>query len=166
MERTNRSRLRPLSTLLALVSVLVLAGCAGVSAGSNTQPPPPPTTGGLAVSPSTLNFGSVAVGNTSSLTGTVGFDRRHHRFIRVVERFRIFRKRNHFPDERAGGSKRAVHGDFYPTRSWQFAGQHFFRKQCFGLFVETVVQRIRNADDQSAQRVADVESQHFNGSGI
>lgn len=97
---------------------------------------------------------------------SVGFDRRRHRFIRVVERFRIFRKRNHFPDERAGGSKRAVHGDFYPTRSWQFAGQHFFRKQCFGLFVETVVQRIRNADDQSAQRVADVESQHFNGSGI
>ncbi len=70
MERTNRSRSRLLSTLLALVCVLVLAGCAGVSAGSNTQPPPP-TTGALAVSPSTLNFGNVAVGGTSSLTGTL-----------------------------------------------------------------------------------------------
>ncbi len=70
MERTNRSRSRLLGTLLALVCVLVLAGCAGVSAGSNTQPPPP-TTGALAVSPSTLNFGSVAVGNSSSLKGTL-----------------------------------------------------------------------------------------------
>lgn len=70
MERTTGSRSRLLSTLLALVCVLVLAGCAGVSAGSNTQPPPPPT-GALAVSPSTLNFGSVAVGSSSSLTGTL-----------------------------------------------------------------------------------------------
>jgi hypothetical protein len=71
MERTNSSRSRLLCTLLALIGALVLAGCAGVSAGSNTQPPPPPTTGSLAVSPSTLNFGSVAVGSSSSLTGTL-----------------------------------------------------------------------------------------------
>lgn len=71
MERTNRSRSRLLCALLTLVCVLVLGGCAGVSAGSNTQPPPPPTTGALAVSPSTLSFGSVAVGNSSSLTGTL-----------------------------------------------------------------------------------------------
>jgi len=70
MERTHSSRSRLLCTLLALVCVLGLAGCAGVSAGSNTQPPPP-TTGSLAVSPSTLNFGNVAVGNSSSLTGTL-----------------------------------------------------------------------------------------------
>ncbi len=68
MERTNSSRLRLLCTLLTLVGILVLAGCAGVS--SNTQPPPPPT-GALAVSPTTLNFGNVVVGNSSSLTGTL-----------------------------------------------------------------------------------------------
>jgi len=68
MERTNSSRFRLLCTLLTLVGILVLAGCAGVS--SNTQPPPPPT-GALAVSPTTLNFGNVAVGNSSSLTGTL-----------------------------------------------------------------------------------------------
>jgi len=71
MERTNSSRLRLLCTIVTLVCVLVLAGCAGVSAGSNTQPPPPATTGTLAVSPSALNFGNVAVGNSSSLTGTL-----------------------------------------------------------------------------------------------
>ena len=41
-----------------------------MSAGSNTQPPAP-TAGALAVSPSTLNFGNVAVGSRSSLTGTL-----------------------------------------------------------------------------------------------
>jgi hypothetical protein len=68
MERTNSSLLCLLCTLLALVGVIVLAGCAGVSAGSNIQPP---ATGALAVSPSALNFGNVAVGNSSSLTGTL-----------------------------------------------------------------------------------------------
>jgi hypothetical protein len=71
MERTTSSRSRLLCALVALVCVLVLAGCAGVSAGSNIQPPPPATTGSLAVSPSTLNFGNVPVGNSSSLTGTL-----------------------------------------------------------------------------------------------
>jgi hypothetical protein len=71
MERTTSSRSRLLCALVALVCVLVLAGCAGVSGGSNTQPPPPPTTGSLSVSPSTLNFGNVLVGNSSSLTGTL-----------------------------------------------------------------------------------------------
>ena len=71
MERTKRPRLRILGTLLALLCTVVLAGCAGVSAGSNTQTPPPSTTGALAVSPSTLTFGNVAVGSSSSLTGTL-----------------------------------------------------------------------------------------------
>src|SRR5947208_3941419 len=70
MVRTHSSRSRLLGTLAAVGCLLLLAGCAGVSAGSNTQPPPP-TTGSLAVSPSTLNFGNVAVGNSSSLTGTL-----------------------------------------------------------------------------------------------
>ncbi|MGH9515286.1 MAG: choice-of-anchor D domain-containing protein [Terriglobales bacterium] len=71
MERTYSSRSRVLGALVALVCLLLLAGCAGVSAGSNTQPPPPPATGSLAVSPSTLNFGNVAVGSSSSLNGTL-----------------------------------------------------------------------------------------------
>jgi Abnormal spindle-like microcephaly-assoc'd, ASPM-SPD-2-Hydin len=68
MERTNSSRLRLLCTLLTLVGISMLAGCAGVS--SNTQPPPPPT-GSLAVLPATMNFGNVTVGNSSSLSGTL-----------------------------------------------------------------------------------------------
>jgi hypothetical protein len=70
MERTHISRCRISGTLVALACALVLAGCAGVSAGSNTQAPPP-TTGALAVSPATLNFGNVPVGNSSSLTATL-----------------------------------------------------------------------------------------------
>src|SRR5947199_3864106 len=70
MVRTHSSRSRLLGALAALACLLSLAGCAGVSAGSNTQPPPT-TTGSLAVSPSTLNFGNVPVGNSSSLTGTL-----------------------------------------------------------------------------------------------
>jgi fibronectin type 3 domain-containing protein len=50
----------------------MLLGCSGVSSGSNTQTPPPSNTPGtLAVSPSTLSFGNVAVGSSSSLTGTL-----------------------------------------------------------------------------------------------
>ena len=70
MVRTHSSRSRLLGALAALACLLSLAGCAGVSAGSNTQPPPT-TTGSLAVSPSTLNFGNVPLGNSSSLTGTL-----------------------------------------------------------------------------------------------
>src|SRR3954463_11582656 len=70
MERTASSRWRVLGSAGALACLLSLAGCAGVSAGSNTQPPPT-TTGSLAVSPSTLNFGNVPLGNSSSLTGTL-----------------------------------------------------------------------------------------------
>src|SRR5256885_7801970 len=70
MERTHSSRSRLLGTLAAVGCLFLLAGCAGVSAGSNTQPPPP-TTGSLLVSPSALNFGNVPVGNSSSLAGTL-----------------------------------------------------------------------------------------------
>ncbi len=78
MERSHSSRLPLFRTLLALVSVCILAGCAGVSAGPNNQvtPPPPnpnpnPTAGTLAVSPTTLKFGNVTVGSSSSLTATL-----------------------------------------------------------------------------------------------
>jgi hypothetical protein len=50
----------------------MLLGCSGVSSGPNTQTPPSGNTAGaLAVSPSTLAFGNVAVGGSSSLTGTL-----------------------------------------------------------------------------------------------
>ncbi len=76
MERTKSSRLPLLRTLLALVSVCILAGCAGVSAGPNNQvqnppPNPNPNPGTLAVSPTTLSFGNVNVGSSSSLTATL-----------------------------------------------------------------------------------------------
>jgi hypothetical protein len=73
MERTHSSRLPLLGTLLALVSVSILSGCAGVSAGANNQvvTNPNPTTGTLAASPSTLNFGNVAVGSSASLTASL-----------------------------------------------------------------------------------------------
>lgn len=72
MERTRTSQLRLLGTLLGLVSAGLLVGCAGVSAGANNQVvTAPPTEGTLAVSPSSLNFGNVAVGSSASLTGTL-----------------------------------------------------------------------------------------------
>ncbi|HKW17014.1 MAG TPA: choice-of-anchor D domain-containing protein [Terriglobales bacterium] len=66
------SELRLLGTLLALASVALLAGCAGVSSGVNNQVvTAPPSEGTLAVSPSTLNFGNVAMGSSASLSGTL-----------------------------------------------------------------------------------------------
>jgi len=72
MERQNSSRLPLLCTLLALVSVSINLGCAGVSTGTKSQVVVnPPSAGTLAVSPSSLNFGNVAVGSSASLTGTL-----------------------------------------------------------------------------------------------
>jgi hypothetical protein len=53
-------------TLLALLGVSLLVGCAGGASNSNST-----TAGALAVSPSTLNFGNVAIGQSSTLTGTL-----------------------------------------------------------------------------------------------
>src|SRR5579884_3527091 len=72
MERQNSSRLPLLCTLLALVSVSINLGCAGVSTGTKSQVVVnPPSAGTLAVSPSSLSFGNVAVGSSASLTGTL-----------------------------------------------------------------------------------------------
>ena len=50
----------------------MLLGCAGVSSGPGNQTPPPSNTAGkLAVSPSSLSFGNVTVGTSSSLSGTL-----------------------------------------------------------------------------------------------
>jgi hypothetical protein len=75
MARTISSPLHLLVVVLALVSASMLSGCAGVSAGANSQvvasPGAGPGTGTLAVSPSSLNFGNVAVGGSSSLTASL-----------------------------------------------------------------------------------------------
>jgi len=59
-----------MGAILVLVGLCLLIGCSGVSSSSNSQVPSN-TVGALAVSPSSLNFGNVAVGNSSSLTGTL-----------------------------------------------------------------------------------------------
>jgi Abnormal spindle-like microcephaly-assoc'd, ASPM-SPD-2-Hydin len=66
----SMSRSRVFAATLALAVTLLLAGCAGVSSGPQTQTSENPA-GTLAVSPSTLSFGNVAVGSSSSLTGTL-----------------------------------------------------------------------------------------------
>ena len=67
-----RSQVPAVVAVLVLMSLSMLLGCSGVSSGPNNQTPPPGNTPGtLAVSPSTLSFGSVAVGSSSSLTGTL-----------------------------------------------------------------------------------------------
>lgn len=69
----QKSRLVSLGTLLVLASVSILSGCAGVSAGANSQvvSNPNPTTGTLTVSPSSLSFGNVAVGGSASLKASL-----------------------------------------------------------------------------------------------
>jgi hypothetical protein len=63
--------------LLAVLACMVMAGCAGVSSGqksggSGSNPDPPPAGPGLlSVAPTTMSFGTVAVGNSANLTGTL-----------------------------------------------------------------------------------------------
>ena len=66
---TFRFRVALGGALLAF-SLGVLTGCSGVSSGSQSQQNDP-SAGTLTVSPSTLDFGNVAVGSDSSLTGTL-----------------------------------------------------------------------------------------------
>ena len=59
--------------LLAFVTCIMMTGCAGVSSGgqqsnSNSSPGSP---GQLSVAPSVMNFGTVALGNSANLTGTL-----------------------------------------------------------------------------------------------
>jgi fibronectin type 3 domain-containing protein len=70
--RSHRFQWPSVGTAFALISVCMLLGCSGVSSGPNNQTPPPGNSvGTLAVSPSTLSFGNVAVGGSSSLSGTL-----------------------------------------------------------------------------------------------
>ena len=70
MEHLDKVPPAPKSALLLLFSLSMLVGCGGGLAGSNSQPAGNPQAT-LAISPSTLNFGSVAVGRSSSLNGTL-----------------------------------------------------------------------------------------------
>lgn len=68
--RSTAIRLRQLGCLLVMPAILALAGCQGVSSASkqstvNTGP------GQLAVTPTTMSFGNVAVGNNSVQQGTL-----------------------------------------------------------------------------------------------
>ena len=63
-------RLRLAGCFLAAPLILVLAGCAGVSTGSQTTKQNPGAAQ-LVVAPSTMNFGNVAVGSNSVQKGTL-----------------------------------------------------------------------------------------------
>ena len=69
-EKPNSFMLGRLGGLLAVALTLALAGCAGVSSGSQNKQAPP-TGAQLAVAPSTMSFGNVAVGSNSQQAGTL-----------------------------------------------------------------------------------------------
>ena len=62
-------RLRHLGCLLAVLAILVLAGCQGISSASKQSSSNNPRAGQLAVDPTTMNFGNVAVGSDSVQSG-------------------------------------------------------------------------------------------------
>jgi hypothetical protein len=70
MEKEQAFGLRHAGCLLAVPLVLVLAGCAGVSSGSQASKQSPGAAQ-LAVAPSTMSFGNVAVGSNSIQKGTL-----------------------------------------------------------------------------------------------
>ena len=61
------------TTFLTFAAILLLTGCSGLSTGrsSNVQTQPTVNSGTLSVTPTSLSFGNVNVGNSSSLTGTL-----------------------------------------------------------------------------------------------
>jgi hypothetical protein len=69
-EQKKRSRFPILCVLAVLAGISGLSGCAGVSAGSKAAitTPNPTSTGTLAVSPASMDFGNVGVGDSTSLT--------------------------------------------------------------------------------------------------
>src|SRR3981081_919310 len=67
--RSAASRLRPIGCLLAVPVILALVGCQGISSSSKQTVNPP--AGQLAVAPTTMSFGNVAVGGNSVKQGTL-----------------------------------------------------------------------------------------------
>lgn len=70
-----RLQLRQLGCLVGLWCLVLLSGCAGVSSGSSPSSSPSSPSGAnagqLSVSPAALNFGTVALGSSVNLTGTL-----------------------------------------------------------------------------------------------
>ena len=74
MGKVFRLQPRQLGALVSVWSLLVLTGCAGVSSGSQSsgsQPSSPGGPGQLSVTPTTMKFGTVALGSNANLTGTL-----------------------------------------------------------------------------------------------
>jgi hypothetical protein len=71
-KRPNTFRLRYLGCLLAVPVIIVLVGCQGVSSSSSKQSSNNNAGAGqLAVNPSAMNFGNVAVGSNAVQSGTL-----------------------------------------------------------------------------------------------
>lgn len=78
MGKTRLSWLGHSCALLTLFTCIGLTGCAGVSSGGTSNPNSnqnpnqnPASPGQLSVAPTTMNFGTVALGSSSNLTGTL-----------------------------------------------------------------------------------------------
>lgn len=77
MDKTCTSRFKVAGGLFALISMLLLIGCAGVSKGNGSDPgsggsgDPQPGQSTLSASPSPVAFGNVAVGSTKTISVTV-----------------------------------------------------------------------------------------------
>ena len=74
VDKTVKIRLIHLESLLLACAIAVLAGCAGVSSGTPDGKQPSndnPDAGQLSASPASINFGTVAVGSDSHVTGTL-----------------------------------------------------------------------------------------------
>jgi centrosomal CEP192-like protein len=69
-EKPNSGRLRRLGCFLAVPAILALAGCAGVSSGSQASKQNP-VGSQIVANPSTMSFGNVAVGSSSAQKGTL-----------------------------------------------------------------------------------------------
>jgi Abnormal spindle-like microcephaly-assoc'd, ASPM-SPD-2-Hydin len=64
-------RLRTLGCLVAVPVILALIGCQGISSATKQATSNNPTPGQLSVTPTTMNFGNVAVGGNSVKQGTL-----------------------------------------------------------------------------------------------
>jgi hypothetical protein len=71
VKKSNAFRLRYLGCLLAVPAILALVGCQGVSSAAKQSSNNSPGAGQLAVNPSTMNFGNVAVGGNAVQPGTL-----------------------------------------------------------------------------------------------
>ncbi len=70
-KQSTTFRLRRLGCLVAVPAILMLVGCQGVSSASKQASGGGPTVGQLALAPSTMSFGNVAVGSTAVQKGTL-----------------------------------------------------------------------------------------------